>query len=311
LKGDTATSADDRYVQHGYVYNTTDYIVDTLQWQKLYAGTGEAICTTYTSTDVPKTISASGTPTVYSTLTVPDNGLVTDVNVLGLNGTHTYINDLIFTLISPINAQTILMNRACGSQDNFNINFDDESPNAAGTWPCPPTNGGTYRPAGSLATFDGSQLQGTWTLKVQDVYTNDGGSLNGWQLQICRTPPAGDPLAFSEYAYDGQAIGAAPLKGNPTLARTYSQVTPTAAYVETTTAYDSYGRPTTVTDPNGHPTTTAYHTFYGYAQSVTNALNQTSSTVMDPGWGVPTSVTDANGRTTTGQYDAFGVNSRS
>ncbi len=306
LKGDTATSADDRYVQHGYVYNTTDYIVDTPQWQKLYAGTGEAICTTYTSTDVPKTISASGTPTIYSTLTVPDSGLVTDVNVLGLNGTHTYINDLIFTLISPINAQTILMNRACGSQDNFNINFDDESPNAAGTWPCPPTNGGTYRPAGSLATFDGSQLQGTWTLKVQDVYTNDGGSLNGWQLQICRTPPAGDPLAFSEYAYDGQAIGAAPLKGNQTLARAYSQVTPTAAYVETTTAYDAYGRPTTVTDPNDHTTTTAYHPFYGYAQSMTNALSQTSSTVVDPGWGAPTSVTDLNGRVTTAQYDTFG-----
>ncbi len=306
LKGDTATSADDRYVQHNYAYNTTDFIVNTPQWQKLYAGTGEAVCTTYTSTDVPKAISASGTPTIYSTLGVPDSGLVTDVNVLGLNGTHTYINDLIFTLISPTAAQTILMNRACGSQDNFNISFDDESPNAAGTWPCPPTNGGTYRPAGSLATFDGSQLQGTWTLKVQDMYTNDGGSLNGWQLQICRTPPAGDPLAFTEYAYDGQAVGAAPVKGNPTLTRAYSRVTPTAAYVDTTTAYDTWGRPITVTDPNNHTTTTAYHAFYGYAQSVTNALNQTNSTVMDPGWGVPTTVTDANGRTTTGQYDAFG-----
>ena len=82
---------------------------------------------------------------------MPDSGLVTDVNVLGLNGTHTYINDLIFTLISPAAAQTLLMNRACGSQDNFNLSFDDESPNAAGTWPCPPTNGGTYRPAGSLS----------------------------------------------------------------------------------------------------------------------------------------------------------------
>ena len=100
----------------------------------------------------------------------PTAGQVTDVNVLGLNGTHTYINDLVFTLLSPASAaQTILMNRTCGSQDNFNISFDDESPNAAGTWPCPPTNGGTYRPAGSLATFDGGQMQGTWTLKVQDM----------------------------------------------------------------------------------------------------------------------------------------------
>ena len=28
MQGDTATSADDRNVQHSYVYNTTDYIVE-------------------------------------------------------------------------------------------------------------------------------------------------------------------------------------------------------------------------------------------------------------------------------------------
>jgi RHS repeat-associated protein len=306
LKGDLATPDDDRHILRGFTVNTSAYIVDTPQWEKLYAGAGEPVCTTYASTDVPKTIPASGTPTVLSTLTVPDSGLITDVNVLGLNGTHTYIDDLIFTLLSPTNAQTILMNRACTSQDNFNISFDDESANAAGTWPCPPTNGGTYRPDGSLAAFDAGPMPGTWTLQVQDVYTNDGGSLNGWQLQICRTPPAGDPLAFTEYAYDGQAVGAAPLKGNQTLTRAYSQVTPAAVYVDTVTGYDAYGRPTTVTDPNGRTTTTAYHPFYGYAQSVTNALSQTSSTVVDPGWGAPVSVTDINGRVTNAQYDVFG-----
>ena len=306
LKGDLATPDDDRYLLRGFAYNTSAYIVDAPQWEKLYAGSGEPICTTYTSTDVPKSIPTSGTPTVLSTLNVPEGGLITDVNVLGLNGTHTYIDDLIFTLISPTNAQTILMNRACTSQDNFNISFDDESANAAGTWPCPPTNGGTYRPDGSLAAFDGSQMQGVWTLKVQDVYTNDGGSLNGWQLQICRSTPAGSELAFTEYAYDGQAIGTAPTKGNRTLQRAYWQVTPTAAYVETTTAYDAWGRPTTVTNPNGHAATTAYHPFYGYAQSATNALSQTSSTVTHPGWGAPTSVTDINGRVTSAQYDPFG-----
>ena len=113
-------------------------------------------------------------------------------------------------------------------------------------------------------------------------------------------------MAFTEYAYDNLAIGAAPTKGNLTRTRAYSQVTPTAAYVDATTAYDTWGRPTSVTDPNGRTTTTAYHAFYGYAQSVTNALSQTSSTVVDPGWGAPTSVTDLNGRVTTVQYDPFG-----
>ena len=117
---------------------------------------------------------------------------------------------------------------------------------------------------------------------------------------------AGQEKAYTAYAYDNLAIGAAPTKGNPTRTRAYSQVTPTAAYVDATTAYDTWGRPTSVTDPNGRTTTTAYHPFYGYAQSVTNALSQTSSTVVDPGWGAPTSVTDLNGRVTTVQYDVFG-----
>lgn len=306
LKGDTSTNTDDRYLEYGYSYNTTAYIVDTPQWQKLFAGTGEPVCSTYTSTDVPKAIPASGTSTVNSVLSVPDSGTVTDVNVLGLNGTHTYINDLVFTLIGPSAAQTILMNRTCGSQDNFNINFDDESANAAGTWPCPPTNGGTYRPTGSLTALDGSQMQGTWTLRVQDMYTNDGGSLNGWQLQICRTPPAGEALAFTEYAYDGQAVGAAPLKGNPTLERQYHQLTPAVAYYDTTTVYDAYGRSTSVTDANGHASLTSYHPFYGYVETETNGIGHITSYVRDPGWGDETSVTDPNGRVTTLQYDAFG-----
>jgi RHS repeat-associated protein len=38
LHGDTATSADDRTVQRGYLANTTAYLVDRLAWQKLWAG---------------------------------------------------------------------------------------------------------------------------------------------------------------------------------------------------------------------------------------------------------------------------------
>ncbi len=116
---------------------------------------------------------------------------------------------------------------------------------------------------------------------------------------------AGQEKAYTACAYDNLASGAAPTTGNLTRTRAYSQVTPSALYVDTVTGYDAWGRPTSVTDPNGRTTTTAYHPFYGYAQSVTNALSQTSSTVVDPGWGAPTSVTDLNGRVTTVQYDAF------
>ena len=56
---------------------------------------------------------------------------------------------------------------------------------ASGSFPCPPTNGQAYQPANPLSAFDGEEVNGTWTLSIQDVYgPSDGGSLNGWGLEI-------------------------------------------------------------------------------------------------------------------------------
>ena len=53
-------------------------------------------------------------------------------------------------------------------------------------------------------------------------------------------------------------------------------------------------------------TSTTYHPFYSYVSSVTNALNQVTSSVNDPGWGVATQTTDANNLVTNLQYDGYG-----
>lgn len=144
---------------------------------------GPSVCTTYNSTDVPKAISSSGTPSVSSVLSVGSGGTIADVNVVNLNGTHTWINDLDFNLRSPAGTQIQIMAQSCNSEDNFNLNLDDEA--APGSWPCPPTGGGTYRPSTALSAFDGQNSSGTWTLIVDDNANLDGGSLNGWGLQIC------------------------------------------------------------------------------------------------------------------------------
>lgn len=129
-----------------------------------------------------------------------------------------------------------------------------------------------------------------------------------WEKLWAGTAPgaAGSEKAYTAYAYDGLGVGAAPVRGNRTLVRQYHQATPSYASYDTTTAYDSYGRPTTVTNARGYATTTAYHPVYGYVQSVTNALNHVTSYVVDPRWGVTTSATDPNSRTTTSQYDGYG-----
>ncbi len=145
-------------------------------------------CNTYASTNVPIAITAVGTPTVTSTINIAAGATITDINVLGLIGTHTYISDLDIVLTSPAGTSVTLFSSLCNNQDNFNLNFDDEATNAHTAIPCPPTGGGTYQPEGTLSSFDGQNMAGTWTLSIVDNFDQDGGSLTGWSLQICGNP---------------------------------------------------------------------------------------------------------------------------
>jgi len=140
-------------------------------------------CAATMSVDVPKAISASGTPTVTSTLNIPTAGTISDLNVVDLVGSHTWINDLVVTLTSPQGTAVTLFTRICDSEDNFDVNFDDAA--APGALPCPPTGGGTYQPNQVLSAFNGENQQGTWTLTINDMANLDGGSLTSWGLNIC------------------------------------------------------------------------------------------------------------------------------
>ncbi len=144
------------------------------------------VCQTFMSTDVPVTISSQGSPTVYSNLTIPIDVVLTDMNVSNLAGTHTYVDDLKFSLVSPGGTEVLIWDRPCTSEDNFNINFDDEA--ADSNWPCPPTDGLTYKPTNAMTPFDGLNSSGIWKLKIEDIANMDGGSLNSWGLRVCSAP---------------------------------------------------------------------------------------------------------------------------
>jgi len=141
-------------------------------------------CAVAMSTDVPKAIPTTAPPiNITSTLNIPTSGTISDVNVVDLIGTHTWINDLVVTLTSPQGTTVTLFTRICNSEDNFNVNFDDAA--ASATLPCPPTGGGTYQPNQALSAFNGQNQQGTWTLTINDMANQDGGSLTSWGLNIC------------------------------------------------------------------------------------------------------------------------------
>ncbi len=143
--------------------------------------TGTIVCEEYESTDVPLSIPTIGM--VSSTLNIPFSNSVADINVKNLNISHGFIDDLNIDLTSPQGTVVRLMERPCGSQDNILINLDDEA--ATSTFPCPPTNNGTYIPFQTLSAFDGQNPMGIWTMKVSDVASGIGGTLNHWNLDVC------------------------------------------------------------------------------------------------------------------------------
>ncbi|TNF00780.1 MAG: choice-of-anchor D domain-containing protein, partial [Bacteroidetes bacterium] len=145
-------------------------------------------CATTDATDVPIAITATGTPTITSTINIPTSGTITDVNVLNLIGTHTWVSDLTVSLTSPLGTTVTLFSGVCTNLDNFDLNFDDAA--ASATLPCPPTGGGTYQPSGLLSDFNGEDAAGNWVLTIFDAFNQDGGSLTSWTLELCVAPAA-------------------------------------------------------------------------------------------------------------------------
>ena len=158
--------------------------------------TAPEACTVTASTDVPKSIAINATDVVTSVLSTAATGVVLDVDVLNLNGQHTWISDLSMKLAGPTQAggervTVQLLTQSCGNEDDFDIVFDDEAP--PGPWPCPPADGNAYQPAAPLSSFDRQGGAGEWMLTVTDHFDADGGSLDGWSLRVCTTPAASVP----------------------------------------------------------------------------------------------------------------------
>ncbi|MFO0724190.1 MAG: proprotein convertase P-domain-containing protein [Myxococcota bacterium] len=125
-------------------------------------------CIADANTTQPQTISATGLPA-----RIPDNnqtGVSSSINVSGAssNGTvtvsagitHTYRGDLRVRLVAPNGTERVLSDRAGGSFDNLTITNTDVTATAGGV------------------------VNGRWTLIVQDLASQDTGSLDRWSLTV-------------------------------------------------------------------------------------------------------------------------------
>lgn len=79
--------------------------------------------------------------------------------------THTYIGDLIVSLISPSGTSVVLHERTGGSANDLHREFDISSVPA-------------------LSFLSDESVEGTWRLHVQDLAAQDHGRLQSWSLEI-------------------------------------------------------------------------------------------------------------------------------
>ncbi len=227
--------------------------VNDIEVPTIDCGSDPIVCDVYASTNVPVALADLTTST--STLTVSGAGVsISDVNVLGLTGTHTFVGDLSVTLTSPSGTVVSLTDfgDACGFDADFDISFDDAGL-ASGTYPCPPTDGLSYQPSSPLSALSGENPNGVWSITFTDAAVGDVGQLDSWSLEICTGTGGTTVYAQSNDIGDCGAVVTIAAPGTSD----NCPVTLTNDYNNTSDATDFYPVGTTVVewtveDPSGN-----------------------------------------------------------
>jgi len=147
------------------------------------------VTTTFSaSAGLPLTISPinSGIYNATMNINVANNGRIMDIDIVDLVVEHDFMDDIDILLISPNGVPVTLVDdfSGCGNVNNLDINYDDE---ASGLVPCNQLNLGLSSIPlipGSLSSFDGLNMNGTWTLRIIDNFNGDGGALVSWGLRV-------------------------------------------------------------------------------------------------------------------------------
>jgi len=145
-------------------------------------------------------------------LTFTDSGIISDVNVfidftkcdnpLTNNGTcsgtgDSYNNEIVFFLTSAFGTRVdlVLANTYSGHNGaRTEVLFDDA---AAVTVGGNTLLTGAFAPVGSLASLNGEQVLGDWTLGFQDTASADPLSVNAWRLDINTTTSVPEPTSIA------------------------------------------------------------------------------------------------------------------
>ncbi len=165
----------------------------------------DGICNLQASADIPLEIPEDEVGVFSSTLEVSDISSY-DYMECYIDLEHTYLGDIIFTLVSPEGTELILMDQlgepesmfGC-STDDIAVTFSDLSINLAELLEqtCSDFEA-NYQPVDLFETIINEDVNGEWTLLVEDVFNQDGGQVVNWDLKFCAYPDLGDVNLVNE-----------------------------------------------------------------------------------------------------------------
>lgn len=172
--------------------------------------TENAVCTPFTATGLPINIPGSGPlPTIESTLFVPIQGTVSDINLPLIKANYQPVKSLRVSLVSPAGTVVNLFDQNCGNTVNLRVGFDDQAPQDI---ICPPDDGIVFKPVQPLSAFNGEESFGNWKLRVKVVQSGFGaaGELEQWNMEFCASTTPNTPTVIVN-----DTLFVPPGQGNP------------------------------------------------------------------------------------------------
>lgn len=162
--------------------------------------TAAIICRGRPYTGPPGLISSQGSSVTTTAVKVEGGGTVAGVVLRNIDITHSYIGDLSAYLRSPSGTVIHLFNRpgvpgsfyGCPGA-NLMLGFADDAASTQeeleSTCSNYPAISGMFQPISNLSSLIGEPAEGIWKLTIVDNFDQDGGQLNGWELELCTTLP--------------------------------------------------------------------------------------------------------------------------
>jgi subtilisin-like proprotein convertase family protein len=167
-------------------------------------------CNSYTFT-APFPIPESQTYAEKTIVVPATSSDVVDVN-FELKFTHTYMSDVQIEIVSPKGTVVKLFDESCDSTNSsLTVVYDD----LGGALICGSTALQTVAPAQLLSAFNGENPQGTWTLRVRDMFIDDTGQIDSASITICSS--AYETLIVPSFEVKDFVLYSNPNKGDFTI----------------------------------------------------------------------------------------------